>query len=103
MTVGAAMQSAALRISGTRPASFYGNSQQLAVELCDLVNEVAQDVASYQDWQALTKVATLPVDGLTTEFDLPSDYEAMLLASNITDLSNWFWNYFHVTDVNQFL
>ncbi len=98
-----AMQSAAIRLVGQRPSVFFGASGQLEVELCDLVNEVANDVVEYADWQGLTKVATVTGDGVTTEFALPSDYRRQLLRSDLQDLESWAWGYTRITDINDFL
>src|SRR3546814_7813237 len=59
MAILAALQSASLRLAGQRPASFFGSSGLLEQELCDLSNEVAEDICQYQDWQNLTKVHSL--------------------------------------------
>lgn len=93
MTVLAAMQSAAIRLVGRKPATFFNSSQTFEVEMCDLVNEVARDVAKYQDWQALTVIASLPGDGVTTEFNLPTDYDRMLQSAAVQDPASWAWGY----------
>lgn len=98
-----ALQKAAIRLVGRRPTSFFGSSGQLELELCDLVNEVAQDVANYQEWQQLQKVATLTGDGVTESFPIPDDFEEMNVANAMLDLSAWFWNYFRYTNISQYL
>lgn len=103
MTVLQAMQSAALRIIGRKPAGFFGASGQFEAELCDWANEVAQDIAKYQDWQALQKTFTVVGDGSATEFDMPADYDRMNISADVQDLSNWVWGYFSFSDINSFL
>lgn len=103
MAILASLQAAALRVSGERPASFYGSSGLLEMELCDLANEVAEDIAQYQDWQTLTKVHSLTGDGSTEEFDFPDDYDRQLLNADMQDLQSWAWGYEHITDINDFL
>lgn len=103
MTILSAMQSAALRLVGRKPGTFYGASGQFEQEICDLVNEVAEDVAKYQDWQALVKVGTVTGDGTTADFALPADYDRMMLKTDVTDLSAWFWGFGHYADINAFL
>lgn len=103
MTVGSAMGAAALRVSGGRPSSFFGSTEQLEVEFCDLVNEVAEDVARYQDWQGLIGIHTLNGDGGETEFPLPADYDRMLIAADVQDPGSWAWGYSYYADVNQFI
>lgn len=103
MAILAAMQSATMRVMGQRPTAFFGGSGNLEAEMCDWVNEVAADVAKYQDWQALVRVGTITGDGTTAAFDLPDDYDRMLLNSSLADLSSWFWGYGAYTDINAFL
>lgn len=103
MTILAALQSAAVRLVGQRPGAFFSASGQIERELSDLVNEVAEDVAKYHDWQALVRVCEIVGDGATAEFDLPADYDRMLVKSDMFDPASWFWGYGHYTDINAFL
>jgi hypothetical protein len=103
VTVLAAMQSAAVRLMGQRPTGFFGASGSFEAEMSDLVNEVATDVAKYQDWQALVRVGTVTGDGTLTQFDLPDDYDRMLGSSAMQDLTSWFWGFGAYTDINSFL
>lgn len=102
MTVASAMKAAALRVAGYRPAAFFGSTQNLEMELSDLVNEVAQDVAKYQDWQALTKIASYGGNGTVTVYDLPSDYDRMTQTAMIQG-DSWFCGYSPYTDMNAFI
>lgn len=88
---------------GQRPSVFFGSSQKFENEISDLVNEVAQDVQKYQDWQALTKIHTLVGDGVTRDFALPADYDRQLINTSVQDTINWAWGYEHLTDINQFI
>lgn len=103
MTVLSALQSAALRLIGRKPTTFFGASGNFENELTDWVNEVAADIAQYQDWQALQKVHTINGDGVTAEFNMPTDYGRMMVVSDVQDLDNWVWGYRAFTDINQFL
>lgn len=98
-----ALQSAALRIAGRRPNTFYGSSETMEMELCDLANEVAKDICAYQDWQRLIRVETLTGPGDDGVFDLPSDYDKMMIRSDMQDLQSWAWGYTYIADVNDFL
>lgn len=98
-----AMQSAAIRLMGQKPQTFFGASQKFEIELTDLVNEISRDVAQYQDWQALTKVATLNGDGGVTEFTLPSDYDRQLLDADVQRSTASLWGYSHFSNINDFL
>src|SRR5687767_7070227 len=97
------MQSAAIRLMGQRPTTFFGGQGNFPMEIADLVNEVATDVAKYQDWQALVRIATVPGDGELTAFDLPEDYDRMLQSAAMQDLQSRFWGYGAFTDINSFL
>jgi len=87
---------------GQKPTTFFGSSQKFEIELTDLVNEVAQDVAKYQDWQALVKKASIAGDGTTTAFDLPDDYDRQLVRSDMQNGQSWFWGYQRYNDINDF-
>lgn len=105
MAILAALQSAAIRLIGRKPATFYGAGAGMAFELeiADLVNEVAQDIAKYRDWQALIRLATVTGDGTTTEFDLPDDYDRQLQNAEIQQVDGWFWGFRHFGDINGFV
>lgn len=99
----ASMQSAAIRLVGRKPSVFFG-AQASAVfdlEITDLINEVARDIAQYQDWQAITSIASLTGDGSSTIADLPNDYDRQTLISDLQSKANWMWGYSHVTDMNE--
>lgn len=102
MAILPAMQSAAIRLLGQRPVSFFGAVGTFEMEIADLVNEVAIDVAKYQDWQGITKFATITGDGTETSFALPSDYDRMLQNARVQDVQSWFWGYSRVMDLNEF-
>lgn len=103
MTVASAMQSAAIRLVGRKPAVFFAASDTFEMELCDLVNEVAIDVAKYRDWQALKRVETLEGNGTVATFELPGDYDRMLVSSDVQSPENWAWGYTAYADINDFL
>lgn len=103
MTVASAMQSAALRLMGRRPSVFFASDEQFEAELCDLVNEAAQDIAKYADWQALMRVATITGDGTTEAFDVPADYDRMPVTGGVQDSGSWLFGYFGYGDINSFL
>jgi hypothetical protein len=103
MTVLAAMQSAAIRLMGRKPGTFFGAANTFELELCDLVNEAATDIAKYQDWAALTRVAALTGDGSKTLFDLPADYDRMKVVADVQDRANWAFGYYPFGDINGFI
>jgi len=103
MSVLSALQSAALRLNGTRPVTIFAATDTFEMELADLANEVAQDIAKSHDWQVLTKVATFTGDGTTTDFALPTDYDRMLIKSDLIDTASFAWGYTRINDVNEWL
>lgn len=103
MSILAPLQSATLRVAGVRPSNFFGSSGLIEQEMCDLINEVAEDIAQYQDWQTLTKVHSMTGDGGTEVFEFPEDYDRQLLNADMQDLQSWAWGYDHITDINDFL
>ncbi len=77
MTILTALQSAAVRLVGTRPASIFSSTDQTELELADLANEVATDIMKGHPWRALTKIHEMAGDGVATSFPLPDDYDRM--------------------------
>lgn len=103
MTILTALQSAAMKLVGQRPGTFFGSTGQLEQELSDLVNEAGEDISKYQDWQALVRVANLPADGVSTEFEFPADYSRMTQAAVVQQPTAWFWGYYHCASMDEFL
>lgn len=103
MTLLTSLQSAAIRLVGQKPQTFFGAQGTFELELTDMANEVAADIARYQDWRVLTKVAEIAGDGAKTEFDLPTDYDRMTTGADVADFSGWFWGYHGYADLNGFL
>lgn len=102
MAVRDALSAASIRLVGQRPSTFFGADGQTELELTDLVNEVAKDVAKYQDWQAITKIAEIVTNGGET-YPFPSDYDRMTQAALMHDVESWAWGYFHYSDINRFI
>lgn len=98
-----ALQSASMRLIGRKPAVFFGASETFEMELCDWSNEVAQDIAKYQDWQALIAVAELTGNGAIETFDLPTDYDRQIQTAEVQGNTGWAWGYRRFTDLNAFL
>lgn len=102
MTVLSAIKKAILRTTGTQVAQVFASTEKIAVEMADLSNEVAQDIVKSHDWRALTKIATVVSDGGTV-YDLPSDYDRMLLSADVDDAQSWFWGYEPFQSVNDWM
>jgi hypothetical protein len=96
------LKSAILRVSGVAVQEVFTSTDQIAVEMADLVNEVADDIAKSHDWRGLTKVYEIVGDG-SEAYSLPSDYDRMVLASEVDDASNWFWGYEPFESVNDWM
>lgn len=97
-----AMKSAILRLQGTVAQEVFSSTDQIAVEIADLVNDVATDIAQSCDWQALTKTHAITGDG-SLAYPLPADYDRMVLASDVDDATQWFWGYQPFDSVNDWL
>ncbi len=103
MPIRSALQSASVRLMGRKPTAFFGATSKFELELADLINEVATDICNSHDWRALTKTATLSGDGTKKDFDLPTDYNRMLVKSDVQDAVNWAWGYCNILDVNEWV
>lgn len=97
-----AMKSAILRLTGVSVQEVFASTDNIAVEIADLVNEVATEIMLSHDWRALTKVHQIAGDG-STAYPLPDDYDRMVLASNVDDATSWFWGYEQYTSVNEWM
>jgi hypothetical protein len=102
MAILAALQSASTRLLGQKLTTFFGSTDTFQIELCDLVNEAAQDIAKYRDWQALVSSATIASDGSTAAFPLPADYDRMMLNAGVQNSAAPFWGYQRFIDLNEF-
>jgi len=88
MTVLAACQEAIARLVARRPASVFGNDDEICVEISSLANEAAADIAKAADWQALTTLNVINGDGVTEAWPLPDDFDRMVNGSDIHS-STW--------------
>lgn len=103
MTILGALQSAAIRLNGTRPDVFFTSAELFEREICDLANEVAADVMKSHDWQALIKIASLDIIDGQASYGLPADYDRMLIDSEVQDpISAWF-GYGRMQDINEYV
>lgn len=103
MPILAAMQSAAITLVGRKPANFFGSPEKFEIEIADLINEVAEDIARYQDWEGLQAVASLTGNGAITAFDLPTDYSRMLKDTDVTSSVYKCWGFARYDNINDFL
>lgn len=102
MSILPALKSAILRCTGETVQEVFASTKQIAREMSDLANEVATDIAKSQDWRVLTKTATVTGTGAEA-YDMPSDYDRMLLSAEVDDATNWFWGYQPFESVNDWL
>ena len=106
MTILSAAQSAGIRLQGQKPGSLFspnGLNVGFANELADLATEIAVDIMKAHDWRALTKLWTITGDGTNTGFDLPSDYDRMLLKEGVHSATWTQWRFEPARDLDQWL
>lgn len=103
MTVISALQPAILRVLKQRPSAVFASQDPTMMEFADLANEVATDIMKKHEWQALTRVQTVTGDGTASAFPLPDDYDRFLVATEINDPNTWFWGYYNIESVSQWL
>jgi len=87
MTVLSACAEAAIELSQSEPTTLFSTTNRFAKELRVQANKSAVAIAKAYDWQALTKQATVTGDGSDTSFALPSDYDRMVLKTNLSSAS----------------
>ncbi|MDQ0135048.1 hypothetical protein J2T08_002969 [Neorhizobium galegae] len=83
MTILSACQSASIRLVGRKPTTIFSSQKVFELELSDLVQEAAVDIAKAFEWQALMVLAEHQGDGTTVAFDFPAEYDRMPVKGNI--------------------
>lgn len=96
------IKSAILRVSGVVVQEVFASTDQIAVEMVDLANDVAAEIAKSHDWRVLTKVHQVVGDG-SQAYPLPTGYDRMVSASSIDDSASWFWGYEPFDSVNDWM
>ncbi len=101
MTIRSVARDACKVIGLTVPDVLVGSTDRQYVELVMIAQEMAERIARGHEWQKLSRMHTLTGDGSTEDFDLPSDYDRMLVKSQlwsssletplspISDLDKW--------------
>lgn len=103
MAILAAMQSAAVVLVGRKPTNFFGSTEKFELEIADLINEVAEDIARYQDWEGLQAVSALTANGVATSLPLPADYSRMLKNSVVRSSAYRLWGLTRYDNINDYL
>lgn len=103
MAILSALQSAAMRLMGQRPGAFYTAADTFEMEIADLANETALNIARAHDWQRLTKLRVINGDGVSAGYNLPDDYDRMTLAGEVHSASWTTWRYIPVRDLDSWL
>lgn len=101
MTVQTVVTSASIRVIGSVPAAVFSSQAQVMIEMRDLVQDVAVEIAQAAEWRALTKIALIAAGA--TVAGLPVDYDRMLVGQGIQDTSSWFWGYTPFGDASEYL
>jgi hypothetical protein len=83
MTVLSAVVEASKFIGVDVPEVLFASTERENIELASLAQEMAERIANGHDWNVLARVHTITGDGSTTAFDLPSDYDRMLVKSQV--------------------
>jgi len=85
MTVLKAMQDACVAgVALDKPDAVFGTATRELVELGQIAQQVADEIALAHEWSELDVLETMTGDGATTAFNLPGDYRRML-----TDTQVW--------------
>lgn len=103
MTVLSTVQAASLSLGLEVPSVLFSNTERTWVEMRTLVNECARQILDEYDWSALKATATVTGDGVSTAFDLPSDYSRMVQDANLWGPSYTFYPAQQIQDFNFWL
>lgn len=83
MTILSVAQDVAKVIALDVPDAVATSTDREYVELFHVANEMAERIARGHEWQLFSRIHTLTGDGTTEDFDLPSDYDRMLVKSQV--------------------
>ena len=97
-----AIRSAILRTTGVAVQQVFSSTDLIALEMADLANEVATDIAKSHDWRSLTKIHQVIGNG-SLSYPLPADYDRKTLGSEVDDAATGFWGYDNFESVNEWL
>lgn len=79
--VQAACRSPAIPIDSV--SAVFGSAETESLEFAELANEVAKRIMRAHEWQDLKLKAVITGDGTTTSWNLPADYDRMLVDGHI--------------------
>lgn len=82
-TVLSIIQRASSEIGVNRPTSVFSQSDRTMVELQDVTNEMAEQIANAHEWQRLKTLQTFTGNGTTDKFPLPDNYGRMGKDQNV--------------------
>ena len=102
MTILTAAQAAIAKLVGRRPPAVVSSTDEICVEITALAQEAAVEIAKAHDWQELTEFHEITADG-SDAYPFPSDYDRMVLATELFDPDNWCWGYHHVPDYSEWI
>lgn len=103
MSILSACQSASVKLVGRKVKGVYSITDKLSLELGDLANEVARDIAKSHDWQALIKIHEIPSDGVLYEFPLPDNFDRTTVTAEMVSPYTDVFRFNHVPDVTEFM
>lgn len=95
-----AATSAAIRLGVNKPSAFFSSTGRFEQEITDLANEVVTEIIKAHDWRTLVKQQTMAGDGVTTAFDLPSDYDRMPKNADVGRMNWYTWGYVDAPSLN---
>lgn len=100
MTVLDCFKQASRRLLAQDQNSLFTGSDPFQIKMQAIISEAILDMAQQHDWLALTNLCTLTTDGSTSDFDLPADYDRMLVKADVHS-SIWSDNYNAVEDLDE--
>lgn len=102
MTVLSAIQNVSASVALDRPDAVFSSQEREHFELQVLANTCGLYIAKDYEWQALKMVGVLMGDGVKTAFDLPDDYDRMLVKAELRS-SRYITALTHITSSDQWL
>lgn len=103
MTILQVIQQASSVLGLEIPSTLFTQTTRTAVEIQYMVNFCAKQLLDEYAWERLKKVDTLIGDGTNEDFDLPADYDRMIVDGHFWSNFMPFWNGVQIQSVDEWL
>lgn len=99
MTILTVLQRASSVIGIERPTTVFASPAPEIAKLLDIAQDMATEIARYQEWSVLKRLLVYTGNGENTEFDLPADFDRLPVKQGLwSSLHDWKLTFYEDTD-----